>query len=84
VFGGLAFGLFGLAVAFSGRYRPWTGWLVALAGFGGTVAGILQASIGETSGITMALGIASPTVYTLWLMGMGIVLVRQASARSAA
>jgi hypothetical protein len=82
VFGGLAFGLFGLAVAFSGRYRPWTGWLVALAGLGGTLAGILQASIGETSGITMALGIASPTVYTLWLLGMGIVLVRQASGRS--
>jgi hypothetical protein len=84
VFGGLAFGLFGLAVAWSGRYRPWTGWLVALAGLAGAVSGILQASIGESSPVTLVLGIASPTIYTLWLLGMGIVLVRTPSDQTSA
>jgi hypothetical protein len=38
---------------------------------------VVQASIGEPLPSTMVLGIAAPTVYTLWLLAMGIVLIRR-------
>src|SRR6266542_38341 len=54
----------------------WLGWIAVAGGAGGAVSGVVQAYIGEPSAITTALGIAAPTIITLWLFTMGILLVR--------
>jgi Domain of unknown function (DUF4386) len=76
VFAGFTFVLYGLAGAYSRIYPAWLGWIVAIAGLGGSVSGIIQASIGEPTNVTTALGIAAPTVITLWLLVMGLLLLR--------
>ncbi len=78
VFAGFTFVLFGLAVAASDVYPRWLGWIVAAGGVGGAVSGLIQAYLGEPTPITDALGIASPTVITLWLLLMGVLLIRAA------
>jgi hypothetical protein len=77
VFAGFTFVLFGLAAAFSHDYPPWLGWAAVTGGVGGALSGVVQAYIGEPSTITTALGIAAPSVITLWLLTMGIILVRK-------
>src|SRR6266568_6897965 len=76
VFAGVTFVLYGLAAAFSSVYPRWLGWVAVAGGAGGAVSGVIQASIGEPSSITQALGIAAPTIITLWLLVVGILLVR--------
>jgi hypothetical protein len=77
VFAGFTFVLYGLAAAFSNVYPRWLGAVAVAGGVGGAVSGVVQAYIGEPSAITTALGIAAPTIITLWLVAMGILLLRR-------
>jgi len=81
VFAGSTFLLFALGAALSDAYPRWLGWTVAVAAAGGAVSGVIQAYMGEPVGITQALGIAAPTVITLWLLVMGILLIRKGGGR---
>lgn len=77
LFAGATFILFGLAVAFSGIYPRWLGWTVVSAGILSIPAGLIQALIGEPSNASRILTIIGPTVITLWLLAMGVLLVRR-------
>lgn len=79
VFAGFTFVLYGLAAALSQVYPRWLGWIAVTGGAGGAVSGVVQAYVGEPSGLTEALGIAAPTVITLWLLVMGILFLRRGS-----
>jgi hypothetical protein len=78
VFGGATFILFGLAVAASEVYRPWFGWIVVVAGIASVGAGLVQAFPGEPTTASRVLTIIGPSVITLWLLAIGILLVRKA------
>jgi hypothetical protein len=82
VFAAVTFILFGLAVVFSKAYPRWLGWVVFLAGIGSVAAGLIQAYVGEPTGASRVLTIIGPTVITLWLLTMGILLVVRAPALS--
>jgi hypothetical protein len=77
VFAGFTFVLFGVAAAQIGVYPRWLGWVAVVGGVGGAVSGVIQAYLGEPSAITTALGIAAPSIITVWLFVMGILLVRK-------
>jgi hypothetical protein len=79
LFAGVTFILYGLAVAWSQVYPRWLGWVVVVAGAGSVVAGLIQATVGESTTVTRALTIIVPTVITLWLVQMGVLLLRKAS-----
>lgn len=76
VFAGVTFILFGLAVAVSHVYPRWLGWVVLVAGVGSIGAGLIQAFTGEPTAASRTLTIFGPTVITLWLLVIGILLVR--------
>jgi hypothetical protein len=78
VFAAATFILFGLAVALSRVYPRWLGWVVFAAGVGSIGAGLIQAYVGEPTGASRILTIIGPTVITLWLLVMGILLIRNA------
>ncbi len=84
-FAGVPFILFGLAVALSHAYPRWLGWTAAAAGSGSIGAGLVQVFSGEPTMASLILTIIGPTVISLWLLVMGILLVRNTSrlARSA-
>jgi Domain of unknown function (DUF4386) len=77
VFAAATFILFGLAVALGDVYPRWLGWVVTVAGLGSIGAGLVQAYVGEPSGASRVLTIIGPTVITLWLLVMGILLIRK-------
>lgn len=77
MFAWFTFVLFGLAMALGDGYPRWLGWVVALAGVGGSVSGVVQANLGEPTWLTETLGIAAPTVITLWLLVVGVLLIRK-------
>jgi len=77
VFAGVTFILFGLAVALSNAYPRWLGWVVLVAGVGSIGAGLVQAFTGEPTEASRGLTIFGPTVITLWLLVVGILLVRK-------
>ncbi|MGH3736000.1 MAG: hypothetical protein ACRDT6_10315 [Micromonosporaceae bacterium] len=77
VFAGVTFILYGLAVAASGHYPPWLGWIVVAPGVLSVVVSAVQAYAGESTGLTFAAGIISPTVITLWVAGMCGLLLRR-------
>ena len=66
----------GLAVAFSHVYPRWLGWTVFLAGVLSIGAGLIQAYVGEPTGASRVLTIIGPSVITLWLLVMGVLLLR--------
>jgi hypothetical protein len=74
LFAGVAFMLFGCAVAASDGYPRWLGLLVVLGGLESIGAGLIQA---EPLLASRVLTIIGPTVITLWLFAMGILLVRK-------
>jgi hypothetical protein len=76
IFAGFTFVLYGLAAALGRGCPHWPGWIVAAAGVGGTLSGTVQAFMGEPTALSSALGIVAPTVITLWLLVMGILLMR--------
>ena len=80
LFAGVAFILYGLAVAWSRVYPRWLGWVVVVAGLGSVVAGLVQAYAGESTTATRVLTIVFPTVITLWLVVMSMLLFRKAPA----
>jgi hypothetical protein len=86
VFAGVTFILFGLAVALSDVYPRGLGWVVVVAGAASVGAGLVQAFTGEPTEASGGLTIFGPTVITLWLLVVGILLVRMGrdSARSPA
>jgi hypothetical protein len=77
VFAAVTFILFGLAVALSDVYPRWLGWVVFLAGLGSIGAGMIQAYVGEPTGASRVLTIIGPTVITLWLLVIGVLLFRK-------
>jgi hypothetical protein len=81
VFAAATFILFGLAVAKSEAYPGWLGWVAVAAGVVSVVAGVIQASVGEPTEWSRILTIIGPTVITLWLLIMGILLLRKAGER---
>ncbi len=81
LFAGVTFILYGLAVALSRVYPRWLGWVVVVAGLGSIVVGIIQAYEGESTSTTRVLTIIFPTIITLWLALMGVLVVRKASSR---
>jgi hypothetical protein len=78
VFAAATFLLFGLAVALGDGYPRFLGWVAAAAGALSLVAGTIQASVGEPTGASRILTIIGPTLITLWLLAMGILLLRKA------
>jgi hypothetical protein len=78
VFAGVTFVLLGLAVAWSRVYPRWLGWMVVVAGAGSVVVGLVQAQVGETNAVTRIPSIIFPTIITLWLAWMGVLLLRKA------
>jgi hypothetical protein len=84
VFAGVTFILFGLAVALSDVYPRGLGWIVLVAGAASIGAGLVQAFTGEPTEASGGLTIFGPTIITLWLLVVGILLVRMGrdSARS--
>jgi hypothetical protein len=82
LFAGVTFILYGLAVSWSGRFPRWLGWVVVVAGAGSIVVGLIQASVGESTGVTRILTIIFPTVITLWLVVMGVLVARSPAARA--
>src|SRR5215211_8799013 len=82
LFAGVTFILLGLAVALSGEYPGWLGWVVVVAGFGSVAVGLVQAYTGESIGFTRIATIIFPTIITLWVVGMSVLLLRKAGLRT--
>jgi Domain of unknown function (DUF4386) len=80
LFAGVTFVLLGLAVAWSRAYPRWLGWMAVVAGAGSVLVGLVQAQVGETNAVTRIPSIIFPTVITLWLAWMGVLLLRKAPA----
>jgi hypothetical protein len=76
VFAGVTFILFGLAVLLSEVYPRWLAWTVLLAGVFSIAAGVIQAAVGEPTDASRVLTIIGPTVITIWLLIMGVLLLR--------
>ena len=64
-------------MAASEGYPRWLGLLVVLGGLESIGAGLIQADAGEPVLASRVLTIIGPTVITLWLFAMGILLVRK-------
>jgi hypothetical protein len=79
LFAGATFILYGLAVALSDVYPRWLGWIAVTAGLASVGAGLIQALTGEPTLASQVLTIIGPTVITLWLAVMGILLARLSS-----
>jgi hypothetical protein len=84
LFAGVTFILFGVAVALSDVYPRWLGWIVAAASVLSIAAGLIQAFTGEPSDASRVLTIIGPTIITLWLLTMGILLMRMAKSADSA
>jgi hypothetical protein len=78
-FAGVPFILFGLAVALTGVYPRWLGWIAAGAGVGSVAAGLVQAFTGEPTVASLVLTIIGPTIISLWVLVMGVLMARQAA-----
>jgi hypothetical protein len=81
LFAGVTFILLGLAVAWSGEYPGWLGWVVVVAGIGSVPVGLVQAYTGESIGFTRIATIIFPTIITLWVVGMSVLVWRKAKSR---
>jgi hypothetical protein len=78
----VTFILLGLAVAWSGEYSGWLGWVVVVAGIGSVPVGLVQADTGESIGVTRIATIIIPTIITLWVVGMSVLVWRKAASAS--
>lgn len=78
-FAGVPFILLGLAVALNGVYPRWLGWLAAFAGLGSLAAGLVQAFTGEPTVASLVLTIIGPTIISLWVFIMGVLVAREAA-----
>jgi len=82
LFAGVTFILLGLAVAWSGEYPVWLGWVVVVAGVGSMLVGLVQAYTGESIGLTRIATIIFPTIITLWVVGMSVLVWQKAPSSS--
>jgi Domain of unknown function (DUF4386) len=82
VFAAATFILFGSAVAMSDVYPRWLGWVAVVAGVASIGAGLTQALVGEPTTASRVLTIFGPTVITLWLLSMGILLLQRSRTAS--
>src|SRR5215204_5780498 len=82
LFAGVTFILLGLAVAWSGEYPVWLGWVVVIAGVGSVLVGLVQAYTGESIGFTRIATIIFPTIITLWVAGMSVLVWQKVSSSS--
>jgi hypothetical protein len=82
LFAGVTFILLGLAVAWSGQYPGWLGWVAVVAGVGSVPVGLVQAYTGESIGFTRIATIIFPTIITLWVVVMSVLLWRKAGRRT--
>ena len=83
LFAGVTFILLGLAaVAWSGEYPGWLGWVVVVAGVGSVLVGLVQAYTGESIGFTRVATIIFPTIITMWVVGMSVLGWRKAASAS--
>src|SRR5829696_8702559 len=78
LFAGITFILLGLAVAWSGEYPVWLGWVLVVAGAGSVLVGLVQAYTGESIGFTRIATIIFSTIITLWVVGMSVLVWRKA------
>jgi hypothetical protein len=78
-FAGVPFLLLGLAVVLGGAYPRWLGWTAVFAGVGSIAAGLVQMFTGEPTVTSLVLTIIGPTVISLWLIVMGVLLARRAT-----
>jgi hypothetical protein len=78
-FAGVPFILLGLAVGLNGVYPRWLGWLAAGAGVFSVAAGLVQAFTGEPTVASLVLTIIGPTIISLWVLVMGVLMGRQAA-----
>ena len=79
IFAGVTFILFGLAVALSDVYPRWLGWVVVAAGLVSIGASLVQGVPGEPTTLSWILTIIGPTVITVWLLVIGVLMGRNAS-----
>jgi hypothetical protein len=82
LFADVTFILLGLAVAWSGEYPGWLGWVAMFAGIGSVPVGLVQAYTGESIGFTRIATIIFPTIITLWVVAMSVLLWLKAGRRS--
>src|SRR5215216_3134436 len=82
LFAGVTFIVLGLAVAWSGEYPGWLGWVVGVAGVGSVPVGLVQAYMGESIGFTRIATIIFPTIITLWVVVMSVLWWRKAGKRT--
>jgi hypothetical protein len=82
LFAGVTFILLGLAVALSGKYPGWLGWVAVVAGFGSVPVGLVQSYTGESIGFTRIATIIFPTIITLWVVVMSVLVWRKAASTS--
>jgi hypothetical protein len=78
-FAGVPFILLGLAVALNDAYPRWLGWFAAVAGLFSVAAGLVQAFTGEPTVASLVLTIIGPTIISLWVLVMGVLMGRQAA-----
>jgi FtsH-binding integral membrane protein len=81
LFAGVTFILLGLAVAWSKEYPRWLGWVVVVAGVGSVPVGLVQAYTGESIGFIRIATIIFPTIITLWVVGMSVLILRKALSK---
>jgi hypothetical protein len=81
-FAGVPFILLGLAVALNDAYPRWLGWFAAVAGLFSVAAGLVQAFTGEPTVASLVLTIIGPTIISLWVLVMGVLMGRQAARSS--
>jgi hypothetical protein len=70
----------GIAAKQLALYPRWLGWVVMAAGIGSVAAGLLQAAVGEPTTLSRVLTIIFPTVITLWLVDMNVLVLRRAAS----
>lgn len=80
-FAGVTFVLFGLAVTRADGYPRWLGWVAYGAGVGSIAAGLFQALTGRPTMASLVLKIIGPTVITVWLLVMGVLMWRRTIAQ---
>ena len=81
-FAGVPFLLFGLAVTRADGYPRWLGWVAFTAGIGSIGAGVIQALTGRPTMTSLVLTIIGPTVISVWLLVMGVLMWRRTTAES--
>jgi hypothetical protein len=77
LFFGATFIVYGLAVALSGNFPKWLGWVAAVLGLVSLVVGFYQAYDGLSVTITNYAFAGSATLLTVWVLVMAILMGRK-------